>query len=293
MFLIIDNWIHNKNKDGLILMLNELDYEYKFGSEEDINNDKWKIIYNPSYPIDIKKYENINKIWIFGPHFSVFPNFKFDLINYKQNNLFYILPSEWCVNIYKKYKEYKLNINLKILNFAVNIKKFNEIKTIENRINILIYFKHRKKEELNFVINFLKNNNLNNFRFFDYYQKYNENDFLNYLHNTKFGIIIDAHESQGFAIQEILSCNIPLLVWNINLLSQEEGSNYDNYYATSIPYWDNRCGEYFYNINEFEEKYKLFINNLEKYKPREFILDTLSPKKCAERLKIIISDINS
>ena len=74
---------------------------------------------------------------------------------------------------------------------------------------------------------------------------------------------------------------------------KEEGTDYDDYPATTISYWDDKCGEYFFNANEFEEKYKLFINNLEKYKPREFILDTLSPKICAERLKIIIGNVNT
>ena len=64
--------------------------------------------------------------------------------------------------------------------------------------------------------------------------------------NSKYGIILDAHESQGFAIEEALSCNVPLLVWNVSSMSQEEGGNYQHIPATSIPYWDKRCGENFY-----------------------------------------------
>lgn len=288
MFLIIDTWIHPKNRDGLIMMLNELNYEFKFGTENDLKEDKWKIVYNPSEPMDISLYPN--KFWIFGPHFSVFPNEKIMKINYKQNNLVYILPSEWCINLYKYFN---IKINTKVLSFAVNINKFNFIKPIEERSEIIIYYKGRKMEELEFIVNNLRIRGINNFRIFSYKNRYNEDDFLNYLHNSKYGIIVDAHESQGFAIQEMLSCNIPLLVWNVSSLNQEEGGNYDHYPATSISYWDNRCGEYFYDKNEFDEKYKLFMNNLEKYKPREFILDNLSAKKCAERLKIIVGDINT
>jgi hypothetical protein len=288
MFLIIDTWMHPKNRNGLIMMLNELNYEFKFGTENDLKEDKWKIVYNPSEPMDISLYPN--KFWIFGPHFSVFPNEKFIKINYKQDNLVYIHPSEWCVDVYKKFN---LKINLKVLTFAVDINKFNFIKPINERTEIIIYYKSRKTEELEFIVNNLQIRGINNFRIFSYRHKYNEEDFLNYLHNSKYGIIVDAHESQGFAIQEMLSCNIPLLVWNVSSLNQEEGSYYDHYSATTIPYWDNRCGEYFYNKNEFDEKYKLFMNNLEKYKPREFILDNLSAKQCAKRLKIIVGDINT
>ena len=110
MFLIIDTWMHPKNRDGLIMMLNELNYEFKFGTENDLKEDKWKIVYNPSEPMDISLYPN--KFWIYGPHFSVFPNEKFIKINYKQDNLVYIHPSEWCVDVYKKFN---LKINLKVL----------------------------------------------------------------------------------------------------------------------------------------------------------------------------------
>ena len=52
--------------------------------------------------------------------------------------------------------------------------------------------------------------------------------FFNYLQNSKYGIWLDAHESQGFALQEALSCNVPLLVWNISSMNQEYNSTYNN-----------------------------------------------------------------
>lgn len=288
MFLLIDSWIHPKNKEGLILMLNELQLDFKIGTENDLKDNKWRVVYNPSEPMDIHKYPD--KLWLFGPHFSVFPDEKVRKINYKQDNLYYTSPSEWAL---KSYSANDLIINKIVLNFPVNINKFNEIMELKDRTEIIIYYKGRKIEELEFIINNLINRGINNFKIFSYKNRYNENDFINYLHYCKYGIIVDAHESQGFAIEEMLSCNVPLLVWNVKSLSQEEGSNYDDIPATTIPYWDNRCGEYFYNANEFDEIYKLFMNNLEKYKPREFIMNTLSPKKCAERLKIIISNVNT
>ena len=106
--------------------------------------------------------------------------------------------------------------------------------------------------------------------------------------NSKYGIILDAHESQGFAIEEALSCDVPLLVWNVTSMNQEEGSNYLNIPATSIPYWDERCGEYFYNKDQFEKTYNKFINKLNTYKPREFVIENLSVKKCAEIFKNLL-----
>ena len=290
MFLIIKNWNHSKNEEGLIRMLNYLKWEYKFGSIDDINDDKWKIIYSPSEPLDFTK--NPNKLWLFGPHFCMYDGEKkFEKINVKQDNIILTQPSKWPADVYK-FMHPELIINMKTLSFPVNTDRFNEVNNINQRTEVLIYYKNRKMSELSFIVDNLNQRNINNFRIFSYTHKYDENDFINYLKVCKYAIIVDRHESQGFAIEEMLSCNIPLLVWNVKSLNQEEGFIHPDYPATSIPYWDERCGEFFYNADEFNDKYKLFIDNLDKYKPREFIMDTLSTEKCAERLKLI-TNINT
>ena len=93
----------------------------------------------------------------------------------------------------------------------------------------------------------------------------------------------------NFAIEEALSCNVPLLVWNVSSMNQEEVSNFPNIEATSIPYWDQRCGEFFYKKEEFETKYNEFINKLDIYKPREYVLENLSVEKCADNFKGLFS----
>ena len=75
------------------------------------------------------------------------------------------------------------------------------------------FFKRRKISELNFLKSFLENKNIK-YKIFDYTSTYKENNFINYLKDSKYGIWLDASESQGFALQEALSSNVPLLVWN-------------------------------------------------------------------------------
>lgn len=259
--------------------MNFLNIEYKYGSIDDIKNDNYKIIYSPSIPIDINRYTN--KFFIFGPHFSVFPDEKFNLINFKTNNHIYIMPSKWCIELWNIVKS-DIKINMKVFTFPVNTEKFNQIKNDRNKV--MIYYKSRNINELKYLIKFLINKNID-FKIFNYNTKYNEEDFINYLHDCRYAIILDAHESQGFAIEEIMACNVPLLVWNVKFMSQELNSQYSNYPATTIPYWDDNCGEYFYEANELEEKFNIFITKLDTYKPRQFILDNLSVEKCALRFK--------
>lgn len=245
-------------------------------------------------PKDFIPIECENKVYIFGPHFSVFPDHKFALYlnNWKKNAIFNLL-SNWCVNLWSLQTNCN-NITDKVTNipFGVDTERFIEVKPVSNRDGVFIYYKHRDPSELCILQNFLDKKGVK-YKMFNYDTKYDENEYLSYLQNSKYGIILDAHESQGFAIEEALSCNVPLFVWNVSSMKQEYGTNYLDYAATSIPYWDDRCGEYFYNAHELEKAYDEFISNLDKYKPREFILETLSIEKCEEKLINLINHIKS
>jgi hypothetical protein len=273
--LIIDSF-HHKNMVGLKLLLHNINYEYKFGTIDEINS--FDIVYSPNNPINTSIYPS--KKFIFGPHFSIFPNNKLLSINNINNNSIYIQPSVWVTELWKNYGAEKI-IPIKDFPFPVEIEKFSP-NQYSQKNEVFIYFKRRNPQELEYVKHFLNNKNIT-YKIFDYVQKYNEEDYLKCLQNAKYGIIIDAHESQGFAIEEALSCNIPLLVWNTSVMSQEYGSNYPNIPCSSIAYWDERCGLYFYKVEEFETSYNEFINKLETYSPRAYIMENLSPQKCGER----------
>ena len=174
--------------------------------------------------------------------------------------------------------------------FGVDTEKFKEIIPISKREKVCVYFKRRNPNELYLLLNFLQNKNIE-VKIFDYVSKYSEEEYLNYLQNSKYGIWLDAHESQGFALEEALSCNVPLLVWNVTAMNEEYGSKYSDIPATTIPYWDNRCGEYFYKFEELENMYNLFMSKLDIYKPREYILENLSMEICENKLINIIENI--
>lgn len=283
--LFINNSMHLKNKNALYNYGFEIieTYDTNLGNF-DLNN--FDVVYSPCRPIDVSKYPNTK--FLFGPHFSVFP-VKYYMDTIIGKNSMYVQPSEWVRDLWKNNILCKEN-RIEALPFGVDTNKFNENKPISERRDVFIYFKRRKHQELNFMVSFLQKNGFNP-KIFDYVSGYNEHEYIDYLHNSKFAIWITASESQGFALLEALSCNVPLLVWNVTSLNQEEGSNYIDIPASTIPYWDNRCGEYFTNLNELDDKYNTFINNLEKYKPREYILENLSFEKCSKKFIDIVNKI--
>jgi hypothetical protein len=289
--LLINSGIHEKNKQGIIQFLNLLQeqktIEYKIGTIDDISN--YDVIYNPSELINTANYPT--KKFIFGPHFSVFPNH--EQLNKLQNNVnknsIYIQPSEWTSQVWKNMGAEQI-IPIKIFPFPVNTEKFAPHST-NTRNNVLVYYKNRSPRELNKLKEFIDQQKITNYRLFSYKKRYNENDYLTYLQTCKYGIILDAHESQGFAIEEALSCNVPLLVWSAQTMNQEDGSNYNSIPCTSIPYWDSKCGEYFHHLSELPSAFQTFQEKLttDQYNPRQYILETLSTEKCAERFMALVN----
>ena len=299
--LVIDANIHHKNRNGLIMMFDYLKQErnvglsYTFGDTNTLANKeyRWDVVVSPAVPVNTAEFPNTK--FIFGPHFSVFPNRMLNFLNNRvHNNSVYIQPSKWAMDVWRS-MGVETVIPVKIQPFPVDVQKFNRLEIEDDMVktDVFIYFKRRKPSELQVLENTLIERKIN-YKVFDYVKRYEEEDYLEYLKKAKYGIIIDAHESQGFAIQEAMSCNVPLLVWNARTMAQEEGINYPEYPATSIPYWDDSCGEVFTNwINEFNTVFEKFQRGIEerKYKPRDYIINELGVANCANKLVRLINSI--
>jgi hypothetical protein len=284
--LFIKSHIHHKNFN-FILKCKQINF-YIVDSINQINNidlNSFDAVISPCDTIDVSKYPNTK--FIFGPQFSIFPEDRLKII--KGPKTVYNLLSKWVINIWEKFPVCN-NLNLVALPFGVDTEKFIDNKSIYERNKVMVYFKHRNPADLYFIESFLKYKNIN-YSVFSYDRKYHENEYISYLQNSKYCIWVDAHESQGFALQEALSCNVPLLVWNVTSMNQEYGSTYSNLPATTTSYWDNKCGELFYNVNEFEVTYNKFIENINNYKPREFILENLSVDVCESKLIEFINNM--
>jgi hypothetical protein len=284
--LFVNIGMHQKNLNALLKYNIEITSIYN-NNLDNIDLNSFDVVYSPGLPIEVKKYPDTK--FIFGPHFSVFPQEQ-QMQIIKGKKTIYIQPSDWAKNAWYLFDFCRQNIRIKTLPFGVDTDAFNEILPIEKRDYIFIYYKSRNPIEFQQVMNFLSQYNFK-IKIFDYLTKYSEEDYLNYLHNSKFGIWVGRHESQGFALEEALSCNVPLLVWDVKSMNQEYGYNYDDVSATCIPYWDNRCGESFTDALQLQPIFNKLIENINTYKPREFILDNLSIEKCSQKFIELVNKI--
>lgn len=130
------------------------------------------------------------------------------------------------------------------------------------------------------------------------YGFYKEEDFHHLLKRAKTMIFLCEHETQGIAYQQALSCNVPVLAWD------RGGFWQDPYFyphkvqfapVSSVPYWDERCGLKFKNIEEFSEQLDQFIRRqvTGEFSPRLYILENLTLERCARQYVEILNEVKA
>jgi hypothetical protein len=100
------------------------------------------------------------------------------------------------------------------------------------------------------------------------------------------------HESQGIALQEAMSMNIPVFAWDQGkwLDPNRFGWGEMDTPASTVPYFDERCGSKFQDLGAFYEGFEGFWKNVtgDKYAPREYVLENLTLEKSAQRMLDIV-----
>jgi len=283
--LLLRGWIHPKNENA-IKQYNNIQFAIfeSVAQLDAIDLSQYDCVYSPSNEIDVSKYPNT--VFIFGPHLLID---KWRVFN--RQNAAYIMLSKWV-------KQLHINtpgnqISFYDIPFGVDTDKFSEIHPIQERTKVFVYFKYRNQSDLSIVKDLLNSLNIR-YKLFDYHAKYNEEEYLCYLQQSKYGIWLGAHESQGFALQEALSCNVPLFVWSVSNMKQEHSQNKQpDEPATTVPYWDERCGEYFLDQAHIKSTFKCFLANVDSYNPRAYVLETLSIPVCEQYFINTVNDMKN
>jgi hypothetical protein len=283
-----------------------------------------------------KEYSKFNVIWffssfedpmqfpkskfiLFGPHNFVFPegNLAYDpnkawIYNMWKTRARFVVPSAWVETSYNETIDAKgsgkIAIPTCVLPFTVPLKELQprppELK--DPRPNkFFLYIKHRHPSDEKVLTDFLQQRFSNDFktncRIFRY-GSYQHQDYIQYVRNCNFGVWLGRHESQGFALLDCLSANVPLFIWDAKSMHQEFSNNKFTYEkkkplqlaATTVPYFDDKsCGVTFYEEKEIQPKFEAFWTSLrnKQWKPREFIEKNFSSKIFFERFDQVLKEI--
>jgi glycosyltransferase involved in cell wall biosynthesis len=281
---------HSKNTDAMKQMCKsrKIDLELTDSYDRLMTFDYNILISNSSF-IDPFLFPAHVKI-IYGPQFGLFPPsgplmgpLNEELVGRCAFNSL----SNWVRDYFLEYGG--MIMPIRNFPFAIDVEKFVPSEQ-EKTLECILYFKHRHPSQKDELLRIAKKLSLD-FKFIEY-GHYNESEYLNALQKARFMVVLDAHESQGFALQEAMACNIPLVVWNASTLYDEYHGNqqiYENYrpkklYATSVPYWDDRCGIIAKNAEELRDGIMKMRLDYPKYSPREYVMENLTAEVCMDRI---------
>ena len=251
---VVDNLIKSLEQEKINYAINEEKYEHNFLVQYDATAHE--------------KHSRIEQdTTIIGPQVWMFDGYGQFLIENQNYYKKIIAPSQWVKD--KFINKFNLPED-KLAVWPVGIETFNNERDIT--YDCLIYFKRREQKELDEVKQFLDGKNLT-YKMVEY-GGYGEDGFKQLVNSAKFCFLINGTESQGIAVQEIMSMGVPIIAWDIKeWLDQGEAFRVP---ATSIPYWDERCGEVFFNIDELDVTFSKFYATLDEYDPKAFIKNNLS-----------------
>lgn len=268
-------WNHTSKCSGpkkvvmnLIEALEECNVSYA------INEDKYDYNYLIQYNHEAyQKHEKLeHDSCVIGPQIWPFDTYGEFLKNNPQYYKKLIVPGE---SVYQSFIDLGYDKD-KLVKWPVGIKDINIERT--EKIKFLIYFKRRSTSDLDSVISFLHEIK------YPYtilkYGSYSQEEFYDALEDCSHGIIIDGPESQGIAIQEMMSSNMPLLIWDNT--EWEEMPGLMNPVPTTVNYWSPECGEKIYSEDELSEGIKSLITN--QYSPKNYIEKELSYKVTVKKL---------
>ena len=263
---VVDNLIKSLDQEKIDYAINEEKYEHNFLIQYDA--------------IAHEKHSKIEQeTTIIGPQVWLFDGYGQFLIENQNYYKKLIAPSQWVKD--KFINKFNLPEN-KVAVWPVGIEEFDNIR--EPSYDCLIYFKRRDESELSAVKTFLVSRGLS-YRMVEY-GGYDEIGFRNLINQAKFCFLINGTESQGIAVQEIMSMGTPIIAWDIKeWLDQGEAYRVP---ATSVPFWDERCGEKFYSIDKLGETFDNFYARINDYDPKAYVKENLSFESSVKTLLDIL-----
>lgn len=211
--------------------------------------------------------------------------------------LIWLHPAPWVAKFWETFQSQRLPSA--IWPVGIDTKVFSPINTNKKEL-VLVYNKQRSTSEVNTVCEALEGQN-ERFQVLTY-GNYQEAEYQKLLKEAKALIWVGRSESQGIALLEALSMNVPILVWDVEKFGQWSGPGQATFSmaqlnfspVTAAPYFDETCGLRFTNKAEINEQLTKFLDKLSTFTPRLYIENHLSLKKQAEAfLEIFKSELGA
>lgn len=207
---------------------------------------------------------------------------------------FYLQHSEWASDIYRPFFKEKC----RVWPVGIDTHAWQPSEKRVKRFDFLIYDKilWDREEQAHQLLEPIKNElSRRGLSFIQLqYGRYDEHQYREALASCGAMIFLCEHESQGLAYQECLATDVPVLAWDQgryldpNMLAWGQPATP----ATSVPYFDERCGLRFRDIQEFSSTLTRFLNLQSQgaFAPRVYVIENLMLEKSAGHFLQLLDD---
>lgn len=257
--------------DNLIKGLDRIGYPYVVNAALDACPRIW--IHDD--PVALERISSTQDVFpLVGPNLYVLPS---DIPpGLDLSKTLYLHPSPWVTDLWKQ----QGFTGAPLAAWPVGIDTDAFTASSAEKEHVLIYFKKRAPEELTYAEALMKE------RTIPYqvvqYGKYQESEYRALLAKARYVLWIGCPESQGLGLEEALASDVPVLAWDSR--GSWDAERYPGYAAagaTSVPYFDERCGLIIERKEELAEAIARMEEMRASFSPRAFILENLSLEKQA------------
>lgn len=268
--------------DNLIKGLDLLGYPYVVNRRLDACQRLW--IHDDLRAMEEAKHLGPEIKIVAGPNLYLLPRLVPKSVSF--SNIVLSHPSAWIRDFWQDFGFHDCPIE--VCPAGIDTEEFRP--GVQKKDLVLVYFKQRSPEELAIVESALREKSL------AYkvlvYGHYKESVFKEMLGRARYAIWIGRHESQGIALEETLSSNVPILLCDVTNLGQWSASpkemavfnSQENLYtkATSAAYFDSSCGLRISDLKLFPSALAEMENTYKTFTPRRYVEQHLNLRKQAE-----------
>lgn len=270
---------------SLVRGLDTLSFSYNINPPLDQLSENVHVISSVAalnWAIKQKHLGRIKKL-LAGPNISTLPYYNGAALCDRAIDIV-LVPSNWVKDVYSKSRP-EISSKIRVWPAGVKIPELanRAVRPLLER-KFLVFRKSIDDSSFNKVVEELKNKKVS-FKVISY-GSFKQEEYFNLLQDSDGLIYLQEVESQGIALQEAWARNVPSLVWNEGHFTYPTGERIDGNIVA--PFLTPESGMFFESAEKFSSAFDEFQSKLPSFTPREYVINNLSDKVCAENyLKII------
>jgi hypothetical protein len=242
-----------------------------------------RVVYAPAHEalcqaIELKQRGRVDYI-VAGPVNALFPSDRDGILRRPEIDRL-IVPSDWVLRLYRD--EPALLAKTSVCPAGVDPQEWTPSAPVANRV--VVYWKTDDEPFCAAVERIVKRSGREPVRI--RYGAYSRGDFRAALDGAAAAVFLSRFETQGLALAEAWSMNVPTAVWNPCADAEWMGRPFQS--ESSCPYLTPATGVAWRALEELGDALGVLTRERAECQPRQWVLDNMTDAVCARRLFGII-----